>query len=78
MKQTVVGIDIAKRVFQLHWIDVDSGEIFNIALKREKFLAHFVNLPACMIGMEACGGAALGARTHKIGPSSEVAQGQIC
>jgi len=57
MKHTVVGIDIAKRVFQLHWVDSDTGEILSVQLRREKFLAHFVNRPACLIGMEACGGA---------------------
>ncbi len=25
--KNVVGIDIAKRVFQLHWIDMETGEI---------------------------------------------------
>ena len=53
----VVGVDIAKRVFQLHWIDAETGEIMNVQLKREKFLEHFVNRAQCLIGMEACGGA---------------------
>jgi len=57
MKHTVVGIDIAKRVFQLHWIDTETGEIVSLQLKREKFLEHFANRQACLIGMEACGGA---------------------
>ncbi len=59
-KQTatqVVGVDIAKRVFQLHWIDVETGEIMSVQLKREKFLEHFANRAGCLIGMEACGGA---------------------
>jgi hypothetical protein len=55
--KTVVGIDIAKRVFQLHWIDMESGEIVSLQLKREKFLEHFANRQKCLIGMEACGGA---------------------
>ena len=25
--RTVVGVDIAKRVFQLHWVDVETGEV---------------------------------------------------
>jgi transposase len=41
--KTVVGIDIAKRVFQLHWIDMETGEIVSLQLKREQFLEHFVN-----------------------------------
>ena len=55
--KTVVGIDIAKRVFQLHWIDVETGEIVSLQLKREQFLEHFANRQKCLIGMEACGGA---------------------
>lgn len=54
--KTVVGIDIAKRVFQPHWIDRDTGEIVSLQLKREKFLEHFANRVPCLIGMEACGG----------------------
>jgi transposase len=54
--KSVVGIDIAKRVFQLYWIDMETGEVSNLQLKREKFLEHFANRQACLIGMEACGG----------------------
>lgn len=55
--KTVVGVDIAKRVFQLHWIEQETGEIESLQLKREKFLGHFANRAPCRIGMEACGGA---------------------
>lgn len=55
--KTVVGIDIAKRVFQLHWLDPETGEIVSRQLKREQFLAHFADRAPCLIGMEACGGA---------------------
>jgi len=48
--------DIAKRVFQLHWVEVESGEVKSVQLKREKFLEHFSNRARCLIGMEACGG----------------------
>jgi len=56
MKHTVVGVDIAKRVFQLHWVDMETGEIVSLQLKREKFLEHFANRAQCLVGMEACGG----------------------
>lgn len=56
MKHTVVGVDIAKRVFQLHWVDMETGEIVSVQLKREKFLEHFANRAPCLVGMEACGG----------------------
>jgi len=56
ISKTVVGIDIAKRVFQLHWVDEESGEIVSLQLKRDKFLEHFANRQPCLIGMECCGG----------------------
>src|SRR4051794_19260808 len=57
MKHTIVGVDIAKNVMQVHWVDADSGEIVNKPIKRAVFLEYFVNRPPCLIGMEACGGA---------------------
>jgi transposase len=56
MNRIVVGVDIAKRVFQLHWVERATGEIVTLQLKREQFLAHFANRASCLIGMEACGG----------------------
>ena len=57
MKPTPVGIDIAKNVFQLHYIDAETGELVNKPIKRAAFLQHFANRSPCLIGMEACGGA---------------------
>ena len=53
----IIGVDIAKRVFQLHWIESGTGEIVSLQLKREQFLEYFANLVPSLIGMEACGGA---------------------
>ena len=53
----VVGLDIAKHVFQLHTVDMNTGEIANVQIKRAKVLEHFVNKPKSLIAMEACGGA---------------------
>jgi len=53
----VMGLDIAKHVFQLHTVDMGTGEIVNVQLKRAKVLEHFANRSACLIAMEACGGA---------------------
>ncbi len=54
--RTVVGVDTAKRVFQLHWIDMETGEIVDLKLTRAKFLEHFANRAPCLVAMEACGG----------------------
>ncbi|MGJ7512682.1 IS110 family transposase [Variovorax sp. GT1P44] len=53
----VVGVDPAKNVFQIYWIEPETGEIRNVQIKRAKFLEHFVNRAPCVVGMEACGGA---------------------
>lgn len=55
--QQVLGLDIAKSVFQLHTVDMNSGEIVNQQLKRAKVLTYFANKAPCVIGIEACGGA---------------------
>ena len=55
--QQVIGLDIAKQVFQMHTVDMGTGEIINVQIKRAKVLEHFVNKPPCLIAMEACGGA---------------------
>ena len=55
--KTVVGVDIAKRVFQLHWVEMETGELMGLRLTRTKFVEHFGNRAPCLVGMEACGGA---------------------
>ena len=57
MQLTPVGIDIAKSVFQVHHVDMETGEVVNKAIKRAGFLEYFANRTPCLIGMEACGGA---------------------
>ncbi len=52
----VVGLDIAKNVFQLHTVDMSTGEIVNIQLKRAKVVEYFARRAPCLIGIEACGG----------------------
>ena len=54
--RTVVGVDTAKRVFQLHSVDMETGEIVDLKLTRAKFLEHFANRTPCVVAMEACGG----------------------
>jgi transposase len=54
--KTVVGVDTAKQVFQLHWVDAETGEVISKQIKRAKFLEQFANRSPCLIGMEACGG----------------------
>jgi transposase len=54
MEPTTIAIDLAKRVFQIHFVDTD-GAIHSKALKRAQMLPFFANRPAARIVMEACG-----------------------
>ena len=51
---TVVGLDLAKSVFQVHGIDEDGEVVVRRKLSRSRVLAYFVNLRPCLVGMEAC------------------------
>ena len=55
MKITTIGLDLAKNVLQIHGVDERGKVIVRKALKREQVIPYFVNLPPCLIGMEACG-----------------------
>jgi len=59
----VVGLDLAKRVFQVHAIDREGRAIVAKALRRKEVLEFFQSLPAhCLVGLEACGSAHYWAR----------------
>jgi transposase len=57
MNITTVGIDLAKSVFQVHGVDARGKAMLRRQLRREQVAAFFVNLPPCLIGMEACASA---------------------
>jgi len=59
---TTIGIDIAKRVFQLHGVDATGGVVLCRRLRRSQVAAFFAALPPCLVGMEACGTAHFWAR----------------
>jgi transposase len=62
MNSKRVGIDLAKQVFQIHGVDGQEKMVLRKQLRRAKLLDYFKNLPPCLIGMEACGGAHYWAR----------------
>ena len=57
MNTTTIGLDIAKRVFQVHGVNTRGQTTMTRRLKRAEVLRAFANLPPCLIGMEACGSA---------------------
>jgi transposase len=62
-KLPVIGLDIAKNVFQLHIVDAETGEIQRRQLKRGKVAEFFANRQPSLVAIEACGGAHHWART---------------
>ncbi|MCP5085441.1 MAG: IS110 family transposase [Rhodobacteraceae bacterium] len=52
----IVGIDLAKIVFQLHGCSSTGEVIFRKQLRRSKLLSFISRLPTCTIAMEACSG----------------------
>jgi transposase len=56
-KISVIGLDLAKQVFQVHGIDSDGEVVVRKQLKRSQVRRFFANLERCLVGMEACGGA---------------------
>ena len=57
MKVTTVGLDLAKNVFTLHGVDERGNAVLRKTVRRAKLLELFAQLPACVVGMEACSGA---------------------
>jgi transposase len=50
----VIGLDLAKTVFQLHIVDIVSGEIQRRQLKRAKLAEFFAKCQRSLVAMEAC------------------------
>ncbi len=59
---TVVGVDLAKSVFQVHGIDARGRVVLRRRLSRSKLLSFFARLPRCLVGMETCASANYWAR----------------
>ena len=71
------GVDLAKKVMQIHFVTGD-GEITDKSAKRAEFLDFFRNRTKCLIGMEACGASqdwarkleAMGHEVHLMSPKA--------
>jgi transposase len=55
MQITTVGLDLAKKVFQVHGIDETGEVVVRRSLRRGQVKPFFGKLEPCLIGMEACG-----------------------
>ncbi len=62
MNDIMIGIDLAKNVFQLHAATMRGELLFRKRLRREKFRAFMAEHPASVVVMEACSSAHYWAR----------------
>lgn len=52
---SIVGVDLAKQVFQVHGATSDGRTVFRKKLSRPQFGKFMAALPPCIVAMEACG-----------------------
>src|SRR5215210_5786964 len=57
MSITMIGLDIAKSVFQLHGIDASGKARLKRKLQRSELIPFFEGQPRCTVVLEACGAA---------------------
>ena len=53
-KISIIGVDLAKRVFQIHGVDQDHNVVVQKQLSRSEVLTWFSKQAPCLVGMEAC------------------------
>jgi len=59
---TIIGVDLAKNVFQVHGAAVDGSVLFCKKLSRPQFARFMAEQPPCRVAMEACASAHYWAR----------------
>ena len=62
MAIAIVGLDLAKHVFQVHAVDETGRAVLRRQLRRAGVEAFFKMLSPCIVGMEACASAHYWAR----------------
>lgn len=62
MQIAIVGLDLAKSVFQVHGVDARGKAVLAKRLRRSSVLGFFASMPPCTVGMEACASAHYWAR----------------
>ena len=54
---SIIGVDLAKNVFQVHGAAADGSVVFRKKLSRPQFARFMSEQPACVVAMEACASA---------------------
>lgn len=53
----VLGVDLTKQIYYLHGVDESGNTVLKKKLSRSELITFVANLPPCLIGLEASGGA---------------------
>lgn len=56
-KTIMIGLDLAKNVFQVHGVDASGAVVMRRQLRRSQVEKFFAELSPALVGIEACGGA---------------------
>lgn len=54
---TIIGLDLAKHVFQAHGAAANGAVVFRRKLRRQQVLPFLGSQPRCVVAMEACASA---------------------
>jgi len=65
MSMTMIGLDTAKSVFQVHAVNEAGEVVIRRKLRRNELIAFFEKQEACTVVMEACGAAHHWARVRR-------------
>ena len=68
---SIIGLDLAKNVFQAHGAEADGSVVFRRKLSRAQLLKFLAEQPRCIVAMEACAsahhwGRAIGNLGHEV------------
>jgi len=55
MDATTYGLDVAKQVCQMYWVDAQTGEIANRRFAHDELIGFLSKRPAGRVALEACG-----------------------
>jgi transposase len=54
---SMIGLDLAKNVFQVHGVDASGAVVLRRQLRRGQVVKFFAQQAPTLVGMEACAGA---------------------
>ena len=75
---TRVGLDLAKRVFQVHAVDARGEIVVARKLTRSQLIPFFAELPPCVVAMEACASAHHWGRRWRTRLRGSIAAARAC